>query len=64
MFLGSPAELIPFTRFLECRQRLHRIAAANGTVEMPESADLSIRPDVTGTENAGVPMSPGGMGIV
>jgi hypothetical protein len=28
MSVGSPAELIPFTRFLEFRQRLHRIAAA------------------------------------
>jgi hypothetical protein len=72
---GLPAELIPFTRFLERRQKLHRIAVANGTVAMLESADLGTRPDVAGTANAGGPpshesaivdatMSPGGMGIV
>jgi len=31
MSLGSPAEIIPFKRFLDRGQRLHRIAAANGT---------------------------------
>jgi hypothetical protein len=75
MALGSPAELIPFTRFLERRQHLHRIAGANGTVVIPESTDLGILPDVTGTANAGVPpphesapvhaaTSSGGMGAV
>ena len=49
MSLGSPAEIIPFKRFLECRQRLHRIAAANGTVVMPASTELGIQPEVTGT---------------
>ena len=52
MSLGSPAELIPFTRFLEFRQRLHRIAAATGAVLMPASTDVDSRPDVTGTANA------------
>ena len=72
---GSPAELIPFTRFLERRQQLHRIAVANGTFAMLESADLGTRPDVAGTANVdGQPshesasvhatMSPGDMGIV
>jgi hypothetical protein len=75
MASGSPAELIPFTRFLERRQQLHRIAVANGTVAMLESADLGTRPDVAGTASAGGPpslesatvhatMSPGGMGPV
>jgi len=30
---GSLAELIPFKRFLYCRQRRHQIAAATGTVD-------------------------------
>jgi hypothetical protein len=76
MLLGSPAEIIPFTRFLECRQRLQRIAAANGTV-VPASSDAGIRPDATGTSNDDDGASPqgasatvsavlphGGMGIV
>jgi hypothetical protein len=74
MASGSPAELIPFTRFLERRQQLRRITV-NGTVTMLESADLGTRPDVAGTANAGGPpsresaivhvtMSPGGLGIV
>jgi hypothetical protein len=75
MASGSPAELIPFTRFLERRQQLRRITVVNGTVTMLESADLGTRPDVAGTANAGGPpsresatvhvtMSPGGIGIV
>ena len=68
MASGSPAELIPFTRFLagpadytpvhfERRQQLHRITVANGTVAMLESADRGTRPDVAGTANAGGPPS-------
>ena len=48
MSLDSPAEIIPFKRFLECRERLHRIAAAKGRVVMPESRDLGIQPEMTG----------------
>ena len=46
MSLDSPGEVIPFTRFLECRERLHRIAAAKVTVVMPASTELGIQPDV------------------
>jgi hypothetical protein len=49
MSLGSSADIIPFTRFLECRQRRHRIASANATVVMAASTDAGVRPDVTGT---------------
>jgi len=49
MSLDSPADIIPFKRFLECRERLHHIAAAKGTVVMPESTDLGVHPDLTGT---------------
>jgi hypothetical protein len=52
MSLGSPDDMIPFKCFLDCRQRLHRIAAANGTVVMPSLTDLGIQPEVTGTANA------------
>ena len=58
MSVGSPAELIPFTRFLEFRQRLHRIAAAKGAAVMPASTDVGSRPDVTGTANADPGASP------
>ena len=44
MSLGASAEIIPFTRFLECRQRRHHIAAANGSVVMPAPTDVGIRP--------------------
>jgi hypothetical protein len=57
---GSPAEVIPFTRFLECRQRLRRIAPANGTVVTPESTDVGIRPEVTGPSNDDDGASPRG----
>ncbi len=52
MSLDSPAEIIPFERFLECRERRHRIAAAKGAVVMPASTDLGIQPEVTGTADA------------
>ena len=75
MALGSAAELIPFTRFLERRRQLHRVAVANGAVVTLESVDLGIRPEVAETANAGAPRShdsatvdattlPGGIGIV
>jgi hypothetical protein len=44
MSLGSAADIIPFTRFLECRQRRQRLASANATVVMPASTDAGIRP--------------------
>jgi hypothetical protein len=47
MSLGSPAEIIPFTRALTCRQRLQRIAVMTGTVVTPRSTDVSIRPSDT-----------------
>ena len=46
MSLGSSAEIIPFTRFLECRQR-RQIAAANGNLVMPPSTDVGSQPDGT-----------------
>ena len=52
MSLDSPGEIIQFTRFLEYRERLHRIAAATGTVVMPASTDLSIQPELTERPNA------------
>ena len=51
MSLGSPAEIIPFTRFLACRQRLQRIAVVAGTVVTPPSTDVSIRPESPDTSN-------------
>lgn len=51
MSFGSPADIIPFTRFLDCRQRRHRIATALATVAMPASTDGGVRPDVTETSN-------------
>ena len=51
MSLDSPGEIIPFTRFLDYRERLHRIAAANVTVVMPASTELGIQPEVTGSAN-------------
>jgi hypothetical protein len=49
MSLGSPAEIIPFKRFLECRQRLNRLAVINDTVVTPASTDPGIQPEVTET---------------
>jgi hypothetical protein len=56
--VNSPAVIIPFRRFLECRERLHRIAAAKGTVVVPASADLGIQPEVTGSAAADYAESP------
>jgi hypothetical protein len=68
---------ILFKRFLEYRQRLHRLAAANGKVVMPASTDVGIRPEKIGTSNDAygassrgasatvhAAMPHGGMGIV
>ena len=52
MSVDSPAEVIPFERFLECRERRRRIAAATGTVVMAASNDLSIQPELTERANA------------
>jgi hypothetical protein len=58
MSLDSPGEISPFERFLECRERLHRIAAAAGTVVMPASTELGIQPDVAGRANVNHGESP------
>jgi hypothetical protein len=44
MSVDSPAAIIPFERFLECRERRRRIAAETGTVVMPASTDPSVQP--------------------
>ena len=48
MSLDSPGAIIPFERFLKYRERLHGIAAAEGTVVMPASTEPGIQADVTG----------------
>ena len=58
MSVDSPAEVIPFERFLECRERRRRIAAATGTVVMPASTDRSIQPDLTARAKADQADSP------
>jgi hypothetical protein len=52
MSVDSPAAIIPFERFLECRERRRSIAAATGTVVMPASTDLNLQPEVTGSATA------------
>jgi hypothetical protein len=59
MSFGSPGDIIPFTRFLECRQQRHRIAIANATAVMPASTDVGIRPEVIGTSDDDDPSSNG-----
>jgi hypothetical protein len=49
MSLGSPADIVPFTRFLECRQRLNRLAVANDASATPASTAVKTQPDVTET---------------
>ena len=49
MSLGSPAEIVPFTRFLECRQKLNRLGVAHDTSVTPVSTDVGIQPEVTET---------------
>jgi hypothetical protein len=51
MSLGSRADIIPYTRFLDCRQRLRRIAAANGAVVMPASTAVGLGREVDETAN-------------
>ena len=58
MSVNSPAEVIPFSRFLEYRERLHRIATAKGTVVMPSAIELGIQPEVTGSATADHAESP------
>jgi hypothetical protein len=58
MSVDSPAEVIPFERFLECRERRRRIAASTGTVVTAASTDLSIQPELTARANADHPDSP------
>jgi hypothetical protein len=55
--LDSPGEIIPFTRFLEHRERLHRIAAAKVMV-MPVSTELGIQSNVTGSADVNHGESP------
>ena len=52
MSVDSPAEVIPFERFLECRDKRRRIAAATGGVVPPASTDLIIQPELTERSNA------------
>jgi hypothetical protein len=47
MSVDSPATIIPFERFLECRERRRRIAAETGTVVTPASTDPGIQPETT-----------------
>ncbi|PYR36692.1 MAG: hypothetical protein DMF89_03475 [Acidobacteria bacterium] len=61
MSLGSSADIIPFTRFLEYRQRRHQITAANGNVLKPASTDVGRRPEGAGTANADDGASPTGI---
>ena len=46
MSLGSSADIIPFTRFLERRQR-RQVAAVNSNLVMPPSTDAGSQPDGT-----------------
>ena len=52
MSVDSPAAIIPFERFLECRERRRRIAAETGTVVMPASTDPSVQPETTPAAHA------------
>ena len=52
MSVDSPAEVIPFERFLECRERRRRIAGATCNVVMPASIDLSIQHELKERANA------------
>jgi hypothetical protein len=45
MSVDSPATIIPFERFLECRERRRRIAAEAGTVVTPASTGPGIQPE-------------------
>jgi hypothetical protein len=52
MSLDSPADIIPFTRFLERRERLRGMAASKGTVVTPASTDSDIQPHGTARASA------------
>jgi hypothetical protein len=58
MSFGSPADIIPFTRFLDYRQRRLLIAAARATAVRAASHDGSVRPDAIETSNGGDGASP------
>ena len=58
MSLDSPAEVIPFSRFLEYRERLHRIATVKGRFVMLSATDRGTQPDVTGSTTADHAESP------
>lgn len=45
--VDSPATIIPFERFLECREHRRRIATETGTVVVPASTDPGIQPETT-----------------
>jgi hypothetical protein len=57
MSLGSSADVIPFTRFLERRQQ-RQVAAVNSNVVMPPSTDVGSQPDGTEPANADDGASP------
>ena len=57
MSFGSPADIIPFTRFLECRQRRNRLATAPATAVMAASNDGGVPPEVIETpDDDGAPL--------
>jgi hypothetical protein len=63
MSLGSPADIVPFKRFLERRQRLDRIAAASFTIATPAPTDGgTARGDQKANDDSGV--SPGASATV
>ena len=47
MSVESPATIIPFERFLECREHRRRIASETGTVVVPASTDPGFQPETT-----------------
>ncbi len=46
MSLDSPADVVPFERFLESRERRRRNAAEKSSVVVGQSTDLGLQPDV------------------
>ena len=51
MSVDSPVTIIPFERFLECRER-RRLAAATSPAVMPASTDPDPQADATGRASA------------
>jgi hypothetical protein len=49
MSLGAPADIIPFSRFLECRQRRNQLAVANDNSVTPAATEANAPPDATET---------------